>query len=318
MRTTSHNPPRRRRARPGHTLIELVASMGSATLLMVGLASTLYVSGRALEGGTDATLRSDAADVQADVMNDLTHATGFTTRGSDSITFDVPDRDGDSVAETITYAWTGLPTAELTYSINGGAAATLLEDVQDFQFTFLDRFMAGTATQPPSTDPDEWGERWQPDLLNFGFETQFGSSSSNSSGDHIATRVTLPEDGTVQSITGYFTIAAGERSDVGFAIYSVDGWNNPEDLIVETAKYKNLDVSGWLTLPVTPTLLTAGEYYLAHGRKDNDASFHYEAPGGESHFASENPLGKNGWEDEFNSDYDLPGKISIYATYTPE
>lgn len=95
--------------------MELMVSMVSATLLLAGLASCLFIALRAFDGSSAAAVRSRAAETQAEMLIDLGEATSFSNRSVDSVTFKVPDRDGDGDEETIAYSWT-LATKELSYS----------------------------------------------------------------------------------------------------------------------------------------------------------------------------------------------------------
>ncbi len=155
-----------RRLRRGYSLLELIVGMMSATLLMAGLASSLFISSRALDGSPAAYVRSRAAEVQAEMLSDLSEATSFSNRGADSVTFTVPDRDGDDDEETIAYSWDS-GTNELSCSYNGSPDSTLLEDVTSFQLSYASRSMAAGVELTPF-DPNDWGERWsQPSNLVF-------------------------------------------------------------------------------------------------------------------------------------------------------
>jgi hypothetical protein len=67
------------------------------------------------------------------MQSDLEFALAFSEQTATAMTFTVPDRDGDLLAETIRYAWSGTPGDPLTRQINEGAVATMLEDVHVFQ-----------------------------------------------------------------------------------------------------------------------------------------------------------------------------------------
>lgn len=131
------------RPRPGYSLIELVVSMGSATMLLVGLASTIFISSRALDGNSALKKRTDASAVLGDVVSDMSHAIRFSERTANAVTFTVPDRDGDTRPDTIRYAWSGTPGDPLMYSFDGEPEVAIADDVQTFNLTFLTRFMAG-------------------------------------------------------------------------------------------------------------------------------------------------------------------------------
>ena len=82
-----------------------------------------------------------AAEVLDEVMTDIHYALDFSERQPNAVTFTVPDRNGDSLPETIRYAWSGISGDPLTYEQNGGPPATIAEDVQQFNLDYLERTM---------------------------------------------------------------------------------------------------------------------------------------------------------------------------------
>ena len=138
--------------RPGYTFIELVVSMVSSTLLVAGLSSTLYISSWALNNENSAARQSSvAAEVLADMMADLRHTQTFSERTATAVTFTVPDRDGDTLAETVRYAWSGTPGDPLTYQYNGGNVKTLASNVQAFFFNSLTRLLLASGAASSTT-----------------------------------------------------------------------------------------------------------------------------------------------------------------------
>ncbi len=140
-----------RRLRPGvqrtrraHTLLELVVSMSLATLLMTGLASALFLAGRTFDaGGSTAVQQAEAAQVLGEVLADVNQALGFSQRTANALTFTVPDRDGDDTPETIHYSWSGTAGDPLLVEYNGSSAETLLDDVHQFDLSYLTRTVTG-------------------------------------------------------------------------------------------------------------------------------------------------------------------------------
>lgn len=120
--------------RGGYTLVELMVAMVGASVLMVGLSSTIFIALKATDTSntpTSATIEGYSA--LNDLLSDLEFALSFSEQTPNAITFTVPDRDGDSNPETIRYAWSGTPGDPLTRQYNGGTVATLVEDVHVFQ-----------------------------------------------------------------------------------------------------------------------------------------------------------------------------------------
>jgi Carbohydrate binding domain len=120
--------------RGGYMLVELMVAMVGASVLMVGLSSTIFIALKATDTSntpTSATIEGNAA--LTDLLSDLEFALSITEQTANAITFTLPDRDGDSNPETIRYAWSGTPGDPLTRQYNGGAVATLTENVHVFQ-----------------------------------------------------------------------------------------------------------------------------------------------------------------------------------------
>ena len=150
MSTKHRNAPQRSRA--GHTLIELVIAMTSATMLMVGLGASVGITVRAFRPETGADhARTSAAFVEHDLLADLRLATGFTERTDKAVTFTVPDRDGDGRPEKLRYAWTGVSGAPFTFSYNGTSAIPLVGNVQGLTLTYLTNSITGTTLPAEQT-----------------------------------------------------------------------------------------------------------------------------------------------------------------------
>jgi type II secretory pathway pseudopilin PulG len=133
-----------RKRRPGYTLVELVISVGMASLLMGGLASVMYCAGRTLDhDGDKAVQTKQANDAFDDVAMDVSHATGFIERGAHAMTFYVPDRNGDETPEKIRYSWSGTAGDPLLIAYNDGTPAPLAANVRAFNLSYLTRPVAG-------------------------------------------------------------------------------------------------------------------------------------------------------------------------------
>jgi len=133
------------RRRLGYTLIELVVGLGAASVLMAGMASTVFMAARSLDhGGAKAVQTKQAHDAFDDVAMDLAHATTFTERAAHAVTFRVPDRDGNETPETFRYWWSGTAGDPLMVTYNGGTSATLADGARAFNLTYLTRSVTGT------------------------------------------------------------------------------------------------------------------------------------------------------------------------------
>ncbi len=97
-------PSMKKNCRDAFTLVELVVAMASASMLLVGLAAAIIVTNRSLEDAASPEDRSSIISSVADrFVDDVRYATAIRNTGS-TIEMDVPDRDGDTLAETIVYS----------------------------------------------------------------------------------------------------------------------------------------------------------------------------------------------------------------------
>ncbi len=118
----------------GYTLVELMVAMVGASALMVGLSSSIFIAFQATDiSNTPASAMIEGNAALSDMLSDLEFAQSFTEITATAITFTVPDRNDDTVAETIRYAWSGTPGDPLTRQVNGGPVATLADNVHLFQ-----------------------------------------------------------------------------------------------------------------------------------------------------------------------------------------
>lgn len=139
----------------GYTLIELLVAAASASVLMVGLSSALYVSSRAMNLDDGAIARRNAADMALSrVLADVAEANRFLTLDPTSLEFTVPDRDADGLVETLRYSWSGVAGDPLLRSVNGGADIPLIQDVQSLDFAALTQSV--TALDVTLAPPPPW------------------------------------------------------------------------------------------------------------------------------------------------------------------
>ncbi|QDV74270.1 hypothetical protein [Botrimarina mediterranea] len=129
--------------RPAYTLLELMIALGSASVLMAGLSSALFIAAQGLnldQGASASRGRADA--VMGRVLADARTATRFRSVTPTAIELDVADRTGDSAADRLRYEWSGVVGDPLTRTLNGGAAVTLLHDVRALTFESTTRAVA--------------------------------------------------------------------------------------------------------------------------------------------------------------------------------
>lgn len=135
--------------RTGYTLLELVVASTSATVLMVGLTSSLYIASQSLAVATGSLAETRAANTALATINrDLQSALTLSELTTTSITMSVPDRNGDNVPETIRYSWSGVVGDPLTQTYNGQTATNLASNVQSLAFAWQTRLIEGVSVRP--------------------------------------------------------------------------------------------------------------------------------------------------------------------------
>jgi hypothetical protein len=101
----------------------------------------------------------------------------------------------------------------------------------------------------------------------------FGKTSTANNWDSANyifwTKVTLPTAGRVTSISFYCGGGATGNTKVG--LYSDNGGNNPNALLIGPVEKTSCSAFSWNTVSVTPTLLSAGTYWLAEDDNGNGA-----------------------------------------------
>ncbi len=117
----------------GMTLVELVTSMAIMSVVVTGLASALVIASHALPGTrSPVTTIVPAAEALDQIADDLHVATAVKERGSQAVTVQVHDRDGDGQSETIRYAWSGIPGDSLSRQHGDIVVPDFLQEVYHF------------------------------------------------------------------------------------------------------------------------------------------------------------------------------------------
>jgi hypothetical protein len=95
--------------------------------------SSLFIALKASDStsGTAAVTRN-AHQVVAQMTAELQFARTIPANSTNSITVTVPDQDGDTVAETITWSWSGTIGAPLTRRFNGGPTVNMIDSIELF------------------------------------------------------------------------------------------------------------------------------------------------------------------------------------------
>lgn len=121
----------------GFTLVELVASMLSAAILILGLMSSLYIASQSTDvTRTPAPSALKTSRIAEQVVNELNSATGFTVTDANTIQFTVPDRDNNGGDETIRYEWSGTAGDSLQRKLNSGDLFDFAKNVHAFNLDY--------------------------------------------------------------------------------------------------------------------------------------------------------------------------------------
>lgn len=137
--------PIHRENRPGYSLIELMVAMASSTVLLGGLASTVFLAGRSLDSDDSKTFDIlNATETLDDLTIDLRNALSFSEQNPTSLSFTVPDRDSDDTEETMRYSWSGTSGDPLFVQVDGGVAVEVVDDVAHLSLKYLERQVTGT------------------------------------------------------------------------------------------------------------------------------------------------------------------------------
>ena len=135
---------RTRAKRRGFTVVEMVLSMAVMTVLLGGIASALVIAGRPGPGtATPASLAVDGYHAAERLATELYAAQTITARSATSISFTVADRNADSNPETILYSWSGVAGQPLNRQYNGGAPGAVLDNVYQFNLTYVTQVISG-------------------------------------------------------------------------------------------------------------------------------------------------------------------------------
>ena len=134
-----------RTRRPGFTLIELMVSLTTASILLIGLSSAMFIAIRATDpASSPAPATTIGLDQLTSLYSEVQNCVAITEQTATAITVTVPDRDLDTNPESIRYAWSGTPSDSLTWQYNGGSVKDLAEDVHDFDIQY---YQPGTGVE---------------------------------------------------------------------------------------------------------------------------------------------------------------------------
>ena len=121
----------------GFTLLEMVVTVAIMSVIMLGLGSAMIIAGHAVPDAGNPTRASLAgAQVADQIATELQYAIAINSYTPNAIEFQVADRDGNDVPETIRYAWSGTPGDPLIRQYDSAASVTVLDDVYEFNLAY--------------------------------------------------------------------------------------------------------------------------------------------------------------------------------------
>lgn len=126
-----------RRIRSGYTLIELLVSSAAATMLMVGMASAMFIATKAMSPQPEHLSVLQGAETSIILADDLQSAVHITAQSDAMVEFALQDRTGDGAFETIRYAFDS--DANALIRADGGQTGTLAADLKSFSLSPIHR-----------------------------------------------------------------------------------------------------------------------------------------------------------------------------------
>lgn len=284
------SPEARRRAGSPHgfTLVEMVVSLAVISVLLVGMSSAIVLASKALPHATNpARATVDSARALHELRDELRAATELPVFSETSVTLHVPDRDGDGRPEVVTYAWAGTPgtaRAPLTRAANGGAALTVLDNVENFALSYVcgkqDTVFPGNGSTS--------GEQ-----LLSSFSTSDTSDTSDTeehrlkSSEWIGTTVnpSLPASATSWQITRalfYGNKQGGSGSTITFELRGSES-GEPTAAVLDSSTLDESDMNGWawyeatFSSPTFDAAVAASVVLANHGGGDAGKWSYYVA-----------------------------------------
>lgn len=126
--------------------------MAIMTILLLAANSAIVVAARAVPDGRGRSSSIlSAARGMDQLAADIASASSVTQMTATSVTFNVPDRNGDGSAEQIMYSWTGYPGQPLMRKFNG-SSVSIVPGVTEFALAYDKRATAAATTYTESAE----------------------------------------------------------------------------------------------------------------------------------------------------------------------
>lgn len=162
----------------------------------------------------------------------------------------------------------------------------------------------------------EWADA-STGALSFGDSTKLAKGQKNVANKQIAVQVTLPQAGTLTSITGLVKSPIGKQ--VRYAIYS-DSNGQVGSLLAQTS-VQSMSISKlhWKRISLSSGLpLSPGTYWLAVSFDHANGVYRYATDGGQTRY-NNNAAITNGFSSNWGSPtVSSTRRINLYGVYTPQ
>lgn len=258
------------------TLVELMVACTLGAILMGAMVSAVMIGARALPSkspapaAADAAARASAATALATLNLEMATARSIIDLQPSSITFMVPDRDGDGAEDKLIYAWDETKGNPLTRSMNGGAASVVLPQVA--AFTLQGDYRTATTTIAGADTTSAEKLLWQG--VNTGTTRVDTVKNKESVAQSFVAR--LPKDATSFSLTRvkihlrgrgntfYVQLrpsTLGTPGGSGSTIASVTLSDSALGNLVGSLLGSLLGSSQWVSIPLPAANLTPGTEY---------------------------------------------------------
>jgi len=140
--------------RSGYTLFELTISVGVAGILIVGMASALVVSTKAVATPATVVEAQDSSDLVREFLEDSQHAIYILEHTNKTFEFALTDMDGDDLSDVVRYEWSGTAGDPLHRTFNGGSQVVVAANVQSFDLDYIYRNKVEVVSLPPTTSSE--------------------------------------------------------------------------------------------------------------------------------------------------------------------
>ncbi|HVX84464.1 MAG TPA: type II secretion system protein [Phycisphaerae bacterium] len=231
---------RRRHLPRAFTLVELIVASSIMAVLLIAVQSTIMLAAHAIPGAnTKATALVNSSAALEMLNADIAYATAVTARSATSITLQVPDRNGDAIPETITWAWTqNAAGGALTRTFNTDAPVVIASNVQSFALAYDTRSVL--VPGPSVTSPE---------VLLSSATASSGTSDQIVDNKHNFAEFifpTLPANATSWAITRvqlYVKAAGAPLGYTNIQVQTVGPSDTPSGTVLDTAQLSEANLT---------------------------------------------------------------------------